>query len=376
VAGRIQQATRDSDVVSRLGGDEFTVMLSNVSDDIHVSIIAKNILAQLAKPFLLEGHEIYTSASIGITITPTDGADVNTLLKNADMAMYEAKDHGRNTFRFFTSQMTDRAREFMEIDKDMRMALTQDELEVFFQPIYATQSRKLKGVEALVRWQHPQRGLILPSDFIGVAEETGLIEEIGLWVLRRACIEARKWLKHNLDPEFYLAVNISMRQFKGGFDRARLQRVLHETGYPADHLLLEITETLLMDNDSRTREVLADIREMGVRLAVDDFGTGYSALSYLREFPVSTLKVDRSFIRDLNLSSNNRRLVEAIIAMAHGLDLVTIAEGVETEQQFELMAELRCDMVQGYFFSEAVSAGEITKLIGGDRPKIRVVHSI
>jgi EAL domain-containing protein (putative c-di-GMP-specific phosphodiesterase class I) len=292
------------------------------------------------------------------------------------MAMYEAKDHGRNTFRFFTSQMTDRARQFMEIDKDIRMALTQDELEVFFQPIYATQGRKLKGVEALVRWQHPQRGLILPSDFIGVAEETGLIEEIGLWVLRRACIEARKWLKHNLDPEFYLSVNISMRQFKGGFDRARLQRVLHETGYPAEHLSLEITETLLMDNDARTREVLTDFREMGVRLAVDDFGTGYSALSYLREFPVSTLKVDRSFIRDLNLSSNNRRLVEAIIAMAHGLDLVTIAEGVETEEQLALMAELQCDMVQGYYFSEAVSAKEIKKMIGGDRPKIRVVHSI
>jgi diguanylate cyclase (GGDEF)-like protein len=376
VAGRIQQATRETDVVSRLGGDEFTVMLSNVSDDIHVSIIAKNILTQLAKPFVLQGHEIYTSASIGITITPTDGGDVNTLLKNADMAMYEAKDHGRNTFRFFTSQMTDRARQFMEIDKDIRMALTQDELEVFFQPIYATQGRKLKGVEALVRWQHPQRGLILPSDFIGVAEETGLIEEIGLWVLRRACIEARKWLKHNLDPEFYLSVNISMRQFKGGFDRARLQRVLHETGYPAEHLSLEITETLLMDNDARTREVLTDFREMGVRLAVDDFGTGYSALSYLREFPVSTLKVDRSFIRDLNLSSNNRRLVEAIIAMAHGLDLVTIAEGVETEEQLALMAELQCDMVQGYYFSEAVSAKEIKKMIGGDRPKIRVVHSI
>jgi diguanylate cyclase (GGDEF)-like protein len=376
VAGRIQMATRDTDVVSRLGGDEFTVMLSNVSDDIHVSMIAKNILAQLSQPFVLYGHEIFTSASIGITITPTDGTDVNTLLKNADMAMYEAKDHGRNTFRFFTSQMTDRVHQFMEIDKDIRRALTQDELEVFFQPIYATQGRILKGVEALVRWHHPQRGLILPSDFISVAEETGLIEEIGLWVLRRACSEAGKWLKYKLDPEFYLAVNISMRQFKGGFDRARLQRVLHETGYPAERLLLEITETLLMDNDSRTREVLADFREMGVRLAVDDFGTGYSALSYLREFPVSTLKVDRSFIRDLNLASSNRRLVEAIIAMAHGLDLVTIAEGVETEEQFQLMAELKCDMVQGYFFSEAVTAEQISKMIGGDRPKIRVVHSI
>ena len=177
------------------------------------------------------------------------------------------------------------------------------------------------------------------------------------------------------DPEFYLAVNISMRQFKAGFDKGKLQRVLHETGFPAEHLLLEITETLLMEDDSRTRQVLGEFREMGVRLAVDDFGTGYSALSYLRDFPVSTLKVDRSFIRDIVLAPNNRRLVEAIIAMAHGLDLVTIAEGVETEEQSKLMIELGCDMVQGYFYSEAVPADVIKTMIGGDRPKIRVVHS-
>jgi len=374
VAGRIREATRETDLVSRLGGDEFTVMLSNVSDDIHASIIAKNILARLAQPFLLEGHEVYTSASIGITISPLDGTDVNTLLKNADMAMYEAKDRGRNTFRFFTSQMTDRARQFMEIDKDMRMALNQDELEVYFQPIYATRSQVLLGVEALLRWQHPEKGLILPSDFIAIAEETGLIEEIGLWVLRRACTEARKWLKYNLDPEFYLAVNISMRQFKGGFDKERLQRVLHETGFPADRLLLEITESLLMDDDSRIREVLEEIRELGVRLAVDDFGTGYSALSYLREFPVNTLKIDRSFIRDITLSTNNRRLVEAIIAMAHGLNLVTIAEGVETAEQSTLMVELNCDMVQGYFYCEAVTADEIRTLVFTGRPQVRAVR--
>ncbi len=357
VAGRIQISTRETDLVARLGGDEFTVMLTNVSDEIHASIIAKNILAQLAQPFVLDGHEVYTSASIGITISPLDGSDVNTLLKNADMAMYEAKDHGRNTFRFFTSQMTDRARQFMEVDKDIRLALTQNELEVYYQPIFTTEGEKLKGVEALIRWQHPQRGLVLPTDFIGVVEETGLIEEIGLWVLQTACNEARKWLLHVQDPEFYLAVNISMRQFKAGFDKVKLQRVLHETGFPAEHLLLEITETLLMEDDSRTRAVLGEFREMGVRLAVDDFGTGYSALSYLRDFPVSTLKVDRSFIRDIVLAPNNRRLVEAIIAMAHGLDLVTIAEGVETEEQSKLMIELGCDMVQGYFYQRGRSSG-------------------
>lgn len=366
VAARIKQATRETDVVSRLGGDEFTVLLTNVSDDIHASIIAKNILGQLSQPYMLENHEVYASASIGITISPDDGTDANTLLKNADMAMYEAKDRGRNTFRFFTSQMTERVRQFMELDKDMRRALNQNELHVHFQPIYTTHTHSLVGVEALLRWQHPQKGLILPTEFISVAEETGLIEELGVWVLRRACREALAWLDKDVDPDFYLSVNISMRQFKGGFDRKQLQRILNETGFPADRLLLEITETLLMDDDSRTRDVLAELREMGVRLAVDDFGTGYSALNYLREFPVSTLKIDRSFIHDIDLGPSHRRLVEAIIALAHGLDLVTIAEGVETTVQHTLLADLKCDMVQGFLHCKPIAADEITALVSRD----------
>ena len=374
VATRIKQATRETDVVSRLGGDEFTVLLTNVSDEIHASIIAKNILSRLSQPYMLEAHEVYTSASIGITISPADGEDANTLLKNADMAMYEAKDMGRNTFRFFTTQMTDRARQFMEIDKDMRRALAQNELDVHFQPIYATRDQTMLGVEALLRWQHPQKGMIEPCDFIAVAEETGLIEEIGLWVLREACSTALPWLKNGLAPDFYLAVNISMRQFKGGFDRKQLTRILNETGFPADRLLLEITETLLMDEDTRTRDVLSEFRQMGVRLAVDDFGTGYSALSYLREFPVTTLKIDSSFIRDVNRSPNHRRLVEAIIAMARSLGLVTVAEGVETAEQGALLAELKCDMVQGHLYSPAVPAQEIEKLTRPLDSKVVVIR--
>jgi diguanylate cyclase (GGDEF)-like protein len=374
VANRIRKATRETDVVSRLGGDEFTVLLTNVTDAIHASIIARNILGQLSRPYMLDKHEVFTSASIGITISPDDGSDSNTLLKNADMAMYEAKEQGRNTFRFFTSQMTERARQFMELDKDMRRALNQDELDIHFQPIYSMQDQTLVGVEALLRWQHPQKGLILPAEFISVAEETGLIEEIGLWVLRRvglwvlrrATSQARAWLERGVDPEFYLSVNISMRQFKGGFDRKQLQGSVVETGVPANRLLLEITESLLIDNDTRTRDVLTDLREMGVRLAVDDFGTGYSALNYLREFPVSTLKIDRSFIHDIDLGPSHRRLVEAIIALAHGLNLVTVAEGVENAMQNALLAELGCDMVQGFLHCEPISADEITVLISRD----------
>lgn len=224
-----------------------------------------------------------------------------------------------------------------------------------------------------MRWQHPDKGLILPDDFIEVAEETGLIEDIGHWVLRRACFEAMAWLEHDLHPGFYLAINISMRQFKGGLDRKRLSEILDETGFPADKLLLEITETLLMDDDARIREVLSDFREMGVRLAVDDFGTGYSALSYLREFPVNTLKIDRTFIQDISTSSSNRRLVETIISMAHGLDLVTIAEGVESSDQDVLLSELGCDMGQGYYHCKPVAAAEIDKLTAVTAPRVKAV---
>ncbi len=375
VATRIRHAVRDTDVVSRLGGDEFTVLLANMTDEIHASIIAKGILEQLSRPFMLFGHEVYSGASIGITVSPQDGTDAMTLLKNADMAMYEAKDQGRNTFRFFTSQMTERARQFLELDKEMRRALIQDELQIHYQPIYKREDRSLIGVEALLRWQHPSKGLILPDDFINVAEETGLIEDIGIWVLRRACSEALTWLEDDLHPRFYLAINISMRQFKGGLDRKRLSEILDETGFPADKLLLEITETLLMDEDVRIRDVLSEFRDLGVRLAVDDFGTGYSALSYLREFPVDTLKIDRSFIQDIGASRSSRRLVETIITMAHGLDLVTIAEGVESAEQDALLAELNCDMVQGYYYCNPIAADKIKKLTTVDKPAFTIVHS-
>jgi len=375
VAIRIRETIRETDIVSRLGGDEFTVLLIDMIDEIHASIIAKNILARLSEPFMLHGHEVYSGASIGITISPGDGDDAKTLLKNADMAMYEAKAQGRNTFRFFTPEMTKRAQQFLELDKDMRRALVQQELEVHYQPIFELESKDLIGVEALLRWRHPTKGLILPSEFIAVAEETGLIEDIGLWVLRRACSEALAWLKHDSHAEFYLAVNISMRQFKGGFDKKQLGSILEETGFPADNLLLEITESLLIDDDSRIKDVLGELRKMGVRLAVDDFGTGYSALSYLRDFPVNTLKIDQSFMQHITTSRSDQRLIEAIITMAHGLELVTIAEGVETRDQDALLAEFNCDMVQGYFYCEPLAADEIQDLVSNDTLRLAVAQS-
>ncbi len=375
VASRICKAVRETDIVSRLGGDEFTVLLPDLHDELHASVVAKAILSRLSEPFILDGHEIYSSASIGITICPQDGDEAPTLLKNADMAMYDAKYQGRNTFRYFTSQMTDRARQFLKLDKEMRQALAQDELEVRYQPIYELDTRRMVGVEALLRWQHPTKGLILPKDFIDVAEETGLIEDIGLWVLRRACSDAVGWLGDRVPENFYLAINISMRQFKGGFDRGQLSLVLAETVFPARNLVLEITESLLMENDRRIRNVLAELRDMGVRLAVDDFGTGYSALSYLRDFPVNNLKIDRSFIHELASNGSDRRLVEAIITMAHGLDLVTTAEGVETAAQGNILGELHCDMVQGNYYSEPVDASAVNELIRAGSRLLRAVPS-
>lgn len=371
VAIRIRETVRETDIVSRLGGDEFTVLLTRMTDEIQASIVAKGILARLSAPFMIFGHEVYSSASIGITVCPEDGDDANTLLKNADMAMYEAKEQGRNTFRFFTSQMTERARVFLEVDKDLHRALEEDELQLHYQPIFEMPNRRLIGVEALLRWNHPEKGMILPGRFIEVAEETGLIEEIGSWVLRRAFRDLLNWTGPDYPGGFYLSVNISMRQFRGGFDRRELERLLDEGDFPADHLMLEITETLLMDDNRHTREVLSDFRKLGIRLAVDDFGTGYSALSYLREFPVSTLKIDRSFIRDIAVNRNHRRLVEAIITMAHGLDLVTVAEGVETSEQHAVLAALRCDMVQGNYYCKPVPVEQLG--IQANLPSSRVI---
>jgi len=359
VAGRLLEGVRKTDMVARLGGDEFTVLLTDLTDEMRASLIARKILARLSVPFLLLGHEIFSAASIGIAMFPGDGSDANTLLKNADMAMYESKNQGRNTFHFFAEQMTSRAQHFLDLDEDMRRALAQDELRLHYQPIYNLRDQSLVGVEALLRWQHPTKGLILPTDFISVAEETGFIVEIGLWVLGRACAEAMTWLSAGIDSDFYLAVNISMRQFNEDFCEKQVSEILQETGFPANNLLLEITESILIAEDKQVEQTLADYRQMGIRLAIDDFGTGYSSLSYLQHFSVTSLKINSSFIHGMDTNHSSRLLVEAIIAMAHTLDLLVVAEGVETQQQATLLAKLKCDMVQGNLFGRPSNVHDI-----------------
>ena len=363
VGQRLARCVRSTDLVARLGGDEFTIILSEISDEMHTSFIAEKVIATLSKPFFIEGHEIYSGASIGITICPMDGNDAATLLKNADMAMYKSKDMGRNTFQFFTSQMTEHAQHFLEIDKDLRRALEQNEFFLTFQPILDLEKNLLAGVEVLLRWNHPQKGLIMPDTFIPIAEETGLIVEIGEWILRQSCLEAMKWKDINLPQTPYLAINVSIRQFKGGFCLERVENILNQTGFSAEHLVLEITESLLMDEDSLLLKELEALQKTGIRLAVDDFGTGYSSLNYLRRFPVSIVKIDSDFVKDMDVNESDARLVDAIIAMARALDLKVVAEGVEKIEHKKLLQQMHCDLLQGYFYSKPLPINELTKLL-------------
>ena len=359
---RIRQCVRSIDMVARLGGDEFTVLLQDMSDAMHASLIAESILDRLSRPYQIETHEVYSSASIGITICPIDSEDASTLLKNADMAMYQAKDMGRDTFRFFTSTMTAQARHFLEIDKDLRQAMEREELFIEYQPIYDLEQGRVAGIEALMRWRHPEKGVLMPDVFIPVAEETGLIVPMGYWILEQASRQASRWQRFGAAMP-YLAVNVSTRQIMGGFCREKISSILEKSGFPANRLVLEITESLLMGNDNRVNEALDGFREMDVELAVDDFGTGYSALKYLRNFPVSLLKIDRSFVRDMVENHGDARLVETIVAMAGGLNLGVVAEGVETPDQHHALQDRGCSMVQGFFYSNPLDAGAVDLLL-------------
>lgn len=346
--------------VARMGGDDFVVLLTEISHVKGAASLAKRLLDDLSQPFVLDRHEVYVTASIGIAVHPHDGAEAGTLLKNADSAMHHAKAEGRNNFQFYTSSGKTAALKILTLEGDLRMALARRELFVEYQPEIDLKTGDTVGLETLVRWDHPTLGLIPPLDFIPLAEETGLILPIGEWILSIACMQNAIWHKSGLEP-IRVAVNLSGHQFRQRNLIKTIAKTLTNSRLDPQHLELEITESTLMENAASTIHTVKELKSMGVRLAVDDFGTGYSSLSYLRRFPLDVLKIDRSFIRDVTINADDAAITRAIIAMAHNLNLEVIAEGVENEQQLQFLQENNCDMAQGYYYCRPLTPAKLTK---------------
>ena len=355
VACRLSKVVRETDFVARLGGDEFVVILPGITNPSDAAIVANKIIAALSSPIEAEGHELHTSPSIGISLFPDDGPDGDTILKNADTAMYHAKAAGRNNYQFFAAEMNKATAERLNIERKLRHAIARNELALCFQPQFKADSSQPTGVEALIRWHHPVDGMISPLRFIPVAEETGIIVEIGEWVLLNACREMKRWIDAGLKP-MRIAVNVSARQLRRRDFCETVAGALAGSGLPAELLELEITESSVMENPEEAIQILERLGRMGVSLAIDDFGTGYSSLAYLKLFPIDHLKIDRSFVADIEHDLNDRAIAFGTIALAHSLGLNVIAEGVETPDQLELLRSNGCDEVQGYLFSKPLNS--------------------
>jgi diguanylate cyclase (GGDEF)-like protein/PAS domain S-box-containing protein len=363
VAQRLVACVRSSDTVSRQGGDEFVVLLSEMTHAQDASVIAEKILLSLAAPHRIDEHELHITVSIGIVTFPDDGAQAESLMKNADFAMYHAKDMGRNNYQFFKPEMNFRAVERHSLENDLRHALEREEFVLHYQPKINLETGSIIGVEALIRWRHPQRGLVPPTQFIPVAEECGFIVPIGRWVLREACRQARMWQEWGLPP-LRIAINISPVELRAKDFVAGVRGILAKTGLEARYLELELTETFLMQDSKSTVAVLKDLKDMGVHLALDDFGTGYSSLSYVKRFPIDTLKIDQSFVRDIVTDADDASIVSAVIGMGKSLHMRVVAEGVETREQLEFLQKHSCPFGQGYLFSPPLGAWEFAQLLG------------
>jgi diguanylate cyclase (GGDEF)-like protein len=387
VADRIQECVRKSDKtarnvdngnstsISRLGGDEFTVLLPEIKTVQDTAKVAQRILETLSRPQVIAGHEIFVTGSMGITVYPLDGEDADTLLKNADAAMYNAKEQGRNTFQFYSESMNASSVKRLTLENSLRKALDRGEFQLHFQPQVDIRTGRITGTEALLRWKHPEIGLVSPGEFIPLAEETGLIVPIGEWVLSASCLHNKALQDMGLPPK-RVAVNISSLQFRQQSLIKTITNALKDSGLDPAYLELELTESAIMKNMEESSRLLGELKSMGVRVAIDDFGTGYSSLSYLKRFPLDTLKIDRSFIRDIPGDQDNAAIAAAIIAMAHSLNLEVIAEGVETEKQFAFLSDQGCDEVQGFLFSPALPREEIENYLRAEPEVIARVGSI
>ena len=354
VAARLRAAVRQEDLVARLGGDEFAILQADIAQAAEASCLAGRVLAVLAEPFDLDGNIVSAGASIGVAIAPGDGGEADELLKNADMALYRAKGEGKGTFRFFEAEMDARARAHRQLELDLRAALRSGDLQVHYQPLIQLATGAVTGCEALVRWRHPERGMVAPAEFVAVAEETGLIGPLGAFVLGRACADAARW------PEpIKVAVNLSPLQFRSGNLLSVVTQALEASGLAPSRLELEITETLLLDKSGVVLATLHALRELGINISMDDFGTGYSSLSYLRSFPFDKIKIDRSFVQDMGANADSQAIVKAIIGLGASLGITITAEGIESVSDLERLRQEGCDEGQGYLFSKARPNAEI-----------------
>jgi diguanylate cyclase (GGDEF)-like protein/PAS domain S-box-containing protein len=349
VAIRLQRALRQGDTVARLGGDEFIVVLDGLQNIEDAEQVGRKILNHVSRPYLLDSREFVVTASIGIAVYPEDGADVETLMRNADIAMYRAKELGRNDLQMCSHDMSLEVVERMTLENDLRRAIERKEFVLHFQPQVDANTREIHALEALIRWQHPERGLVMPNDFIPVAERSRLMIPIGQWVLREACRRLASW--NGLAPDLRVAVNLSPRQFQDEGFTTVVKEVLEETGLPPNRLELEVTEGAAMQNPEAALKILTELKAMGVRIAIDDFGTGYSSLSYLTKFPIDCLKIDQGFVRDIEKGGSESMIISAVIALAHQLRLTVIAEGVETSLQSQFLVDQHCQQMQGFLFS-------------------------
>lgn len=362
VAKRLANCMRECDTVARLGGDEFIIVLPNIFDAMEAAKVAQRVLEAMGQPFTLDEHELVVTTSIGISMYPADGQNFETLVRNADNAMYRAKEQGRNKYQFYTRAMNVVALERLTLENNLRKALKQDELVCYYQPIIDLYSGEIIGMEALARWQHPERGMIFPDKFISLAEETGLIVPLGEWVLRTACLQTKAWQDAGLLP-MYISVNISARQFRHAGLVDMVRTVLQETELDPQLLQLEITESVAVYNEDRVSAKLRSLRNLGIRIAIDDFGTGYSSLGSLKKFPFDSLKIDKSFIHNITVDPYDAAIAETIIALANNLHLNVIAEGVEDETQLAFLMEHGCSAMQGYLFCKPQPREEIEKTL-------------
>jgi diguanylate cyclase (GGDEF)-like protein len=362
-AQRLLQCVRSSDTVSRQGGDEFVIVLSEIAHSQDAEGCAAKILSALSVPVRIDEHDLYITASIGIATYPDDGNDAETLLKHADLAMYHAKANGFNTFQFFEPGMNARAAERHLLENGLRHAIEREQFVLHYQSKINLATGAIVGVEALVRWCHPERGLILPGQFLAIAEESGLIVPIGRWVMTECCNRARAWRDAGLPP-IRMAINISAVELRTKGFVSGVRAMLTQAKLEPSDLELELTETFLLQNADSTAAVLEALKDVGVRLALDDFGTGYASLSHLRRFPIDTLKIDRSFVRDIAMDSDDASIVRAVIGMGKSLDMQVVAEGVETSEQFDFLRQQGCPEGQGYYFSEPIVAAEFARNLG------------